>query len=110
MAAYAIIVGAPVQDLFESPLMLLFSKIEVVALKYFVGCSKLSQYQTYLDTLDPQRDVAYYSRIFDFAEIYLNNIVNKLTFKKLTKQTPDNFRFTLRIPQVVIQSNDTERT
>jgi DNA polymerase IV (DinB-like DNA polymerase) len=83
-------------------------------LKYYVGCSGWSQYQTwakdfYPNTLDPEGYVAYYSRIFDFVEVYLNSIVSRLTFKKWAKQTPDNFRFTLRIPQAIIQSTGTER-
>jgi DNA polymerase IV (DinB-like DNA polymerase) len=83
-------------------------------LKYYVGCSGWSQYQTwvkdfYPNTLDPEGYVAYYSRIFDFVEVYLNSIDSRLTFEKWARQTPDNFRFTLRIPQAIIQGTDTER-
>ena len=83
-------------------------------MKYYVGCSGWNQYQIwakdfYPNTLDPEGYVAYYSRIFNFVEVYLNSIVSRLTFKKWAKQTPDNFRFTLRIPQAIIQSTDTER-
>jgi hypothetical protein len=48
-----------------------------------------------------------FSRIFGIAEIYLNDVVNELAFKKLTNQIPD-FRFNLKIPQAIIQNNDTE--
>jgi DNA polymerase IV (DinB-like DNA polymerase) len=83
-------------------------------LKYYVGCSGWNQYQIwakdfYPNTLDPEGYVAYYSRIFSFVEVYLNGIVSRLTFKKWAKETPDNFRFTLRIPQAIIQSTGTER-
>jgi len=50
-------------------------------LKYYVGCSGWSQDQTwakdfYPNTLDHEGYIAYYSRIFDFVEVYLNNTTN----------------------------------
>ena len=63
-------------------------------MKYYVGCSGWNQYQTwvkdfYPNTLDPEGYVAYYSRIFDFVEVYLNSIDRRLTFEKWARQTPD---------------------
>jgi DNA polymerase IV (archaeal DinB-like DNA polymerase) len=80
-------------------------------LKYYIGCSGWGQYQTwakdfYPNTLAPEGYVGYYSRIFEFVEVYLNSIVSRLIFKKWVNQTPDNFRFTLRIPQVVLQNTE----
>ncbi|HET7147114.1 MAG TPA: DNA polymerase IV [Candidatus Nitrosopolaris sp.] len=82
-------------------------------MKYYVGCSGWGQNQTwakdfYPDTLTTEGYVTYYSRIFDFVEVDLNNMVSRPTFIKWANQTPDNFRFTLRIPQAIIQSTDTE--
>jgi DNA polymerase IV (archaeal DinB-like DNA polymerase) len=82
-------------------------------LKYYVGCLGWSQYQTwakdfYPNTLDHEGYIAYYSRIFDFVEVYLDSTTNRSTFRNWAKQTPDNFRLTVRIPPVIIQSNDTE--
>jgi len=46
-------------------------------LKYYVGCSGWSQYQTWAkdppNTLGHEGYIAYYSRVFDFVEVYLNS-------------------------------------
>jgi uncharacterized protein YecE (DUF72 family) len=58
---------------------------------------------------DHERYIGYQSRIFEFVEVYLNSTTDRLTFRNWTKQAPDDFRMTLRIPQAITQSNDTER-
>lgn len=83
-------------------------------MKYYVGCSGGSQCHTwakdfYPNALDPEGYITYYSRIFDFVEVYLNSATDRLTFRNWAKQTPDNFRLTLRIPHDITQSNDTDR-
>ena len=83
-------------------------------MKYYVGCSGWNQYRTwandfYPNRLDQEGYIAYYSRIFDFVEVYLSSAASRLTLKNLAKQTPDNFRFTIRIPQAITEGNGTER-
>lgn len=65
--------------------------------------------------------LSYYSKVFDFVEIDLNRrtsslyknqdiattittkLPNKLLFKKWAKNTPDNFRFAIKLPWQIVQ-------
>jgi uncharacterized protein YecE (DUF72 family) len=78
-------------------------------LKYYVGCSGWKN-QTwakdfYPATLEPENYLEYYSNIYDFAEVDLSSssvysrLLNKFTFRKWAKNSHDNFRFTLKLPE-----------
>jgi DNA polymerase IV (DinB-like DNA polymerase) len=84
-------------------------------LKYYVGCSVWKN-QTWVKdfypaTLEPENYLEYYSNIYDFAEVDLSSgsvysrFLNKFTFRKWTKNSHDNFRFTLKVPGE-INNND----
>jgi DNA polymerase IV (DinB-like DNA polymerase) len=78
-------------------------------LKYYVGCSVWKN-QTWVKdfypaTLEPENYLEYYSNIYDFAEVDLTSgssvysrFLNEFTFRKWTKNSHDNFRFTLKVP------------
>jgi DNA polymerase IV (DinB-like DNA polymerase) len=79
-------------------------------LKYYVGCSVWKN-QTWVKdfypaTLEPENYLEYYSNIYDFAEVDLSSggssvysrFLNEFTFRKWTKNSHDNFRFTLKVP------------
>jgi DNA polymerase IV (archaeal DinB-like DNA polymerase) len=99
-------------------------------LKYYVGCSGWKN-QTWVKdffptTLEPENYLAYYSNIYDFAEVDLNSSIsrrrsstnsnssidgklpNKFTFRKWAKNSNDNFRFTLKLPAEIINNNNNE--
>jgi DNA polymerase IV (DinB-like DNA polymerase) len=85
-------------------------------LKYYVGCSVWKN-QTWVKdfypaTLEPENYLEYYSNIYDFAEVDLSSdssvysrFLNEFTFRKWTKNSHDNFRFTLKVPGE-INNND----
>lgn len=69
--------------------------------KYFVGCSGW-RYGSwvpgfYPSTLDQQDYLAYYSRVFDLASVSLQAGYSPAL--KWAGETPDNFRFILRVPR-----------
>lgn len=77
-------------------------------MKYYVGCSVWNN-QTWVKdfypaTLEPENYLEYYSNIYDFAEVDLSSgsvcskFLNKFTFRKWTKNSHDNFRFTFKVP------------
>jgi DNA polymerase IV (archaeal DinB-like DNA polymerase) len=99
-------------------------------LKYYVGCSGWKN-QTWVKdffptTLEPENYLAYYSNIYDFAEVDLSSSIsrrrsstnsnssidgklpNKFTFRKWAKNSNDNFRFTLKLPAEIINNNNNE--
>ena len=84
-------------------------------MKYYVGCSVWNN-QTWVKdfypaTLEPENYLEYYSNIYDFAEVALSSVrvsskfLNKFIFRKWTKNSHDNFRFTLKVPGE-INNND----
>ena len=70
-------------------------------------------------TLHSNDYLSYYSKVFDFVEIDLNRrtcslyknqdiatttkLPNKLLFKKWAENTPDNFRFAIKLPWQIVQ-------
>jgi len=81
-------------------------------MKFYVGCNGWKN-QTwaknfYPDGLDHTQYLSYYSNIFNFIHIDLGNISytpNLPTFKKWLNETPDNFRFSIQIPQDIIDKS-----
>ena len=84
-------------------------------MKYYIGCSVWNN-QTWVKdfypaTLEPENYLEYYSNIYDFAEVDLSSgsvyskFLNKFIFRKWTKNSHDNFRFTLKVPGE-INNND----
>lgn len=81
-------------------------------MRYYVGCSNWKNQDWIKDfypkDLKPQYYLSYYSKIFNFVHVDLNNslyIPNHLVFKKWCKETPDDFRFTIKIPQYIIDKH-----
>jgi DNA polymerase IV (DinB-like DNA polymerase) len=91
-------------------------------LKYYVGCSSW-KHQTWTKdffpaALEPEKYLAYYFNIFDFAEVDLSTnssnisfygrLLNKFTFRKWAKNSHNNFRFTLKLPAEIINNNNND--
>jgi DNA polymerase IV (archaeal DinB-like DNA polymerase) len=88
-------------------------------LKYYVGCSGWKNQTWAKDffpiTLEPENYLAYYSNIYDFAEVDLSTsssfygrLLNKFTFRKWAKNSNDNFRFALKLPAEIINNTNNE--
>lgn len=81
-------------------------------MKFYVGCNGWKN-QTwaknfYPDELEPQHYLSYYSNIFNFVHIDLKNSnysPNSSTFKKWSNDTPEDFRFSVRVPQDIIDKS-----
>jgi DNA polymerase IV (DinB-like DNA polymerase) len=87
-------------------------------LKYYVGCigwrNQKWSGEFYPFTLDPKDYLEYYSKVFDLVELDLsgrgggnsynsNKLYDRLLFKKWAKNTPHNFRFTVKLPKYIIE-------
>lgn len=76
--------------------------------KFFVGClgwrygSWVSSF--YPSTLGPRDYLAYYSRVFDLASVSMQAAQGH-ALKKWSEETPDSFRFMVRVPR---QATDCE--
>ena len=93
-------------------------------MKYYVGCSDWKNQTWAKDffptTLEPENYLAYYSNIYDFAEVDLSSyrsctnssidgrLPTKFAFRKWAKNSNDNFRFTLKLPAEIINNNNNE--
>ena len=94
-------------------------------MKYYVGCSGWaysSWTDFYPDTLDEKDYLAHYSKVFDFVEIDLGSIQQEVktvsrdnyfsglparnTIKGWSEQTPNDFRFTLKLPVTITNNTD----
>lgn len=78
-------------------------------MKFYIGCdgwkSQTWAKNFYPDGLDPANYLSYYSNVFNFVHIDLENSAytpNSYLLKKWLDDTPDNFRFSIRIPQKII--------
>lgn len=79
---------------------------------FYIGCNGWKN-QTwaknfYPDGLDPMYYLSYYSNIFNLVHLDLGNsdyTPNSSLLKKWLNDTPDNFRFSIRIPQKIIDIN-----
>jgi uncharacterized protein YecE (DUF72 family) len=83
-------------------------------LKYYVGCKGWRNQkwsgEFYPPTLDPENYLTFYSKVFDFVEVDLSNrggtssfsnkLYDILLFKKWATNTPQNFRFTIKLPRL----------
>ena len=95
-------------------------------MKYYIGCkgwkSQTWSSEFYPITLHSNDYLSYYSKVFDFVEVDLNRktsvhkntdiatttttttkLPNKLLFKKWAENTPDNFRFAIKLPWQIVQ-------
>jgi uncharacterized protein YecE (DUF72 family) len=76
-------------------------------LQQYVGCSGFSysawQGHFYPPDLENKKWLEYYSKVFDYVEIDSSfyKIPNVITVKKWATKTPENFRFTAKMPQAV---------
>lgn len=72
-------------------------------MKYFVGCAgwRLGAKGTgfYPESLDPKEQLLYYSKVFDIVEVGLP-AAYRFSLKKWAAETPEGFRFILRMPQL----------
>jgi DNA polymerase IV (DinB-like DNA polymerase) len=67
-------------------------------LKHFVGCAGWKQAGFYPDGLDPRDYLAHYSQVFDFVEVGVP-AAGWRVLKRWAEQTPENFRFAVRLPR-----------
>ena len=81
---------------------------------FYIGCngwkSQTWAKNFYPNGLDPMYHLSYYSNIFNFVHIDIGNseyAPNSSLLKKWLNETPDNFRFSIRIPQMVIDRTAT---
>ena len=76
-------------------------------LQSFIGCSGWS-YNSWLSHFYPanlgsKQWLAYYSKVFDFVEIDSSfyHMPNQFMVNRWAKATPENFRFTAKVPQTI---------
>jgi len=73
-------------------------------LKYFVGCAgwRYGNWVSgfYPATLDSRDYLAYYSRVFDFVQVTVSSAY-KHVLGRWAQETPDDFRFIVRVPRQV---------
>ncbi|WP_415309692.1 DUF72 domain-containing protein [Candidatus Nitrosocosmicus sp. FF01] len=81
-------------------------------MKYYVGCigwkNQTWEKNFYPDGLEPSHYLSYYSNIFNFVHLDLgksNTLPSSSTFNKWSSDTPDNFRFSVRVPQDIINKS-----
>lgn len=67
-------------------------------MKHFVGCAGWKQAGFYPNDLDPKDYLAHYSRVFDFVEVGVP-AAGWRALKRWAEQTPENFRFAVRLPR-----------
>jgi DNA polymerase IV (archaeal DinB-like DNA polymerase) len=71
-------------------------------LKYFVGCAgwRYGSWVTgfYPATLDPRDYLAYYSRVFNLAQVSMSSTYKHL-LGRWAEETPDSFRFIVKVPR-----------
>ncbi len=77
-------------------------------LKYFVGCAgwRYGSLVTgfYPATLDPKDYLAYYSRVFDLAQVSMSSSY-KHALGRWAEETPDSFRFIVKVPRQATDIN-----
>ncbi len=80
---------------------------------YYVGCYGWRNVpwksQFYPATLNPKDYLSYYSRVFDFVEVNLGDGMNDRLLSMAAnwhKQTPPDFRFSVRVPWPVASSQN----
>lgn len=78
-------------------------------MKFFVGCSGWRSQNWsnnfYPKGLDPSHYLSYYSKVFNMVYVNFGNISylpKKSTLENWANETPDDFRFTIKIPQNII--------
>ena len=87
-------------------------------MKYYIGCKGWKNQkwsgELFPPNLDPKDHLTYYSKVFDLVEVDLSDRTasykkydDRLLFKKWTTNTPDNFRFTIKLPRHIIE--DTQK-
>jgi DNA polymerase IV (DinB-like DNA polymerase) len=81
---------------------------------FYIGCngwkSQTWAKNFYPDGLDPLYHLSYYSNTFNFVHIDLGNsdyTPSSSSMKKWLNDTPDNFRFSIRVPQKIIDNTAT---
>jgi DNA polymerase IV (archaeal DinB-like DNA polymerase) len=79
-------------------------------LKYYVGCSGWKNQSWVRDFypagLDSKYFLSYYSKVFNFVHVDLNDNPippSSLTIQKWLEETPDDFRFSITIPWYVVE-------
>lgn len=80
-----------------------------VSMEFYIGCSGWKSQEwakTFYPTgLDSMYYLSYYSNHFNFVHLNLKNSVNTLnssTLRKWLDETPDDFRFSIQLPQNII--------
>ncbi len=86
-------------------------------MKYYIGCKwwrnrKWLGEAFFPPNLDRKDYLTYYSKVFDLVELDLSNSTDsynnklhddRLLFKKWVTDSPDNFRFTIKLPRYIIE-------
>ena len=79
-------------------------------MKYYVGCSGWRNQPWAKDFypigLESKYFLSYYSKVFDFVHVDLSDssfLPSSVTLKNWFRETPDGFRFSLKIPQSVVE-------
>jgi DNA polymerase IV (DinB-like DNA polymerase) len=75
--------------------------------QYLVGCAGwkfgAGNIDFYPDSLEPGKHLSYYSRVFDIVEVGLPaDYFYRFSLKKWAADTPDEFRFVVRLPRHVL--------
>lgn len=85
-------------------------------MRYYIGCTGWKDHRWvksfYPTELDSKYYLSYYSNYFNLVHIdFINGLYpsNSFTLKKWVMETPSNFRFTLKIPQSIINIASTNK-
>lgn len=83
-------------------------------MKFFVGCSGWRSQDWannfYPKGLDPSHYLSYYSKVFNMVHVNFGKISyppKKSTLENWANETPDDFRFTIKIPQNIVDTSAT---
>jgi DNA polymerase IV (archaeal DinB-like DNA polymerase) len=79
-------------------------------LKYYIGCSGWKNQSWVKDfypvDLDSKYFLSYYSKVFNFVHVDMNDSPippSSLTIQKWSEETPEDFRFSIKIPWYVVE-------
>lgn len=80
-------------------------------MRYHVGCMGWKNHvwakEFYPPVLNPKDYLSYYSKVFDFVHIDLNNnkfLPKRTTINRWNSETPSHFRFTIKTPKNITDS------
>ena len=82
-------------------------------MKYYIGCSGWRNQRWIKDFypigLDPKYFLSYYSKVFNFVHVDINDSPippSSTTIQKWSDETPSDFRFSVKMPQNIVENRN----